>query len=77
MADAREHSDIDRGWAWLVLVGVSCGVVIYCSTMYMGGIIYVALLETFREGYTKTSLVGSVNIGLMCFSGMFSDLHIK
>lgn len=69
MSAIQSPNDIDGGWAWLVLFCVSCGVVIYCTTMYMGGVIYVALLETFREGYTKTSLVGSVNIGMMCFAG--------
>ena len=71
MSTSEMQNDIDRGWAWLVLIGVSCGVVIYSSTMYMGGVIYVALLESFREGYTKTALVGSVNIGLMCLAGKY------
>ena len=60
MSQKLAVADIDRGWAWLVLVGVSCGLVLQASIMYAGGVIYVTLLEEFHDDYTKTSLVGSI-----------------
>ena len=70
MTNRKETVDIDDGWAWLVLVGVAFGLLLQASLMYAGGVIYVALLDTFQDDYTKTSLVGSINTGLLCLAGI-------
>ena len=69
MTNRKKNTDIDDGWAWLVLVCVAFGLLLQASLMYAGGVIYVALLDTFHDDYTKTSLVGSINTGLMCLAG--------
>ena len=33
----------------------------------MRGVIYIALLEKYNEGQGKTSLVGALNSGCLCF----------
>ncbi|KAH3809527.1 hypothetical protein DPMN_137900 [Dreissena polymorpha] len=64
--------DIDSGWAWVVLVAVYLGMVIYCFLLYMSGILYIALLDRYGESETKTSLVGAISTGLLCFLGPFA-----
>ena len=62
----RRHDDIDRGWAWVAAISVYLTMIINCTTLYMGGVIYIALLEKYNEGKAKTSLVGALNSGLLC-----------
>lgn len=62
--------DIDRGWAWIVMIATYLGMTVYCTTLYMNGILYIALLDRYREGEAKTSLVGAVSSGLLCYSGI-------
>lgn len=63
-----QGSDIDRGWAWIVMTSSYFGMVIYCIPLYMSGVLYMALLDTFNEGEAKTSLIGAVSTGLLCFA---------
>ena len=65
----KPDSDIDRGWAWLVLIAVYLGIIILSTTMFMGGVLYVALLEHYNADEAKTSLVGALNGGLLCLLG--------
>ena len=65
----KKASDVDRGWAWLVLVSVYTGAIIIYTTAYLGGVMYVALLQHFDAGETKTSLVGALNHGLLNLLG--------
>ena len=66
-----DHHDIDRGWAWVAAVAAYLTMIIKCLTLYMGGLLYIALLETFNDGKAKTSLVSAINSGLLCFLGKF------
>lgn len=61
--------DIDRGWAWVVMITTHLGMLSYCTVLYMAGILYIELLEKFQEGEAKTSLVGAISTGLLCFAG--------
>lgn len=61
--------DIDRGWAWVVMTTTFLGMLFYCTVLYMAGILYIALLDQFDEGEAKTSLVGAISTGLLCFAG--------
>lgn len=67
----KSAPDIDSGWAWLVLGVVYLGIIIISTSLYMSGVLYVALLEQFDAGEAKTSLVGAVNTGLLCLLGNF------
>lgn len=64
-----KNTDTDSGWAWFVLVAVYSGTVILSTTVFMGGVIYVALLEDFEGSDAKTSLVGALNGGLLSLLG--------
>ena len=63
----RDHMDIDRGWAWVAATAAYLTMIIKCLNLYMGGVLYISLLETFEEGKAKTSLVSAINSGLLCF----------
>lgn len=62
----RDHNDIDRGWAWVAATAAYLTMITNCITLYMGGVLYIALLDTFQEGKAKTSLVSALNTGLLC-----------
>lgn len=64
-------ADVDTGWAWLVLVAVYTGRIILSTSLFMSGIFYVALLEYYHSDVTKTSIIGSLNSGLLCLCGMY------
>ena len=68
----KQDIDIDRGWAWFVLVAVYIGIIIMSTTMFMGGVLYVALLEQYNADKAKTSLVGALNGGLLCLLGEYN-----
>ena len=62
----RRDKDIDTGWAWVAALSVYLTMVINCTALYMAGVIYIALLDKYKEGKAKTSLVGALNSGLLC-----------
>ena len=70
----KKDSDIDTGWAWFVLLAVYLGIIILSTTMFMGGVLYVALLEHFDADEAKTSLVGALNGGFLCLLGEMNQL---
>ena len=63
---SHQLHDIDRGWAWVAMVSVYLTTIINSIAMFMNGVIHVALLNKFKEGNAKTSLVGALNAGLLC-----------
>ena len=66
MRSVRDNHDIDRGWAWVVAIAAYLITVINCIALYMAGVFYIALLERYKEGTAKTSLVGAINSGILC-----------
>ena len=67
----KKDPNIDGGWAWFVLIAVYLGIVILSTTMFMGGVLYVAMLAQFDANEAKTSLVGALNGGLLCLLGKY------
>ncbi|KAH3809529.1 hypothetical protein DPMN_137902 [Dreissena polymorpha] len=54
----------------------SVGIMILYFLLYMSGILYIALLDSYGESDPKTSLVGAISSGLLCFvGGPFSSGH--
>ncbi|XP_052784451.1 monocarboxylate transporter 13-like isoform X1 [Mya arenaria] len=66
---SKIRPDIDRGWAWVVMAAVYMGMMIYCITLYMNGVLYLALLDKYGGTDVKASLVGAFAGGLLCFLG--------
>jgi hypothetical protein len=73
MADENsvKKSNIDRGWAWVVMITSYLGIIILSTALYMNGVIYVELLNKYGEGEAKTSLVGALCGGLLSCLGMY------
>ncbi|WAR28864.1 MOT12-like protein [Mya arenaria] len=66
--------DVDGGWAWLALVAVYGGMLTLSTVMYTSGVLYVEMLEYYREDAAKTSVIGALNTGLMCLLGVGNAL---
>ncbi|KAK3605791.1 hypothetical protein CHS0354_033995 [Potamilus streckersoni] len=72
----RRRDDIDGGWAWVVLIAVYAGIFIISTSTFMGGIIYLALLDRFRDDEAKTALVVGLNTGLLSLFGPVASVVI-
>ncbi|KAK3605777.1 hypothetical protein CHS0354_033982 [Potamilus streckersoni] len=70
----RAGKDIDGGWAYLVLFACYVGFFVVCMCSYAGGIVYVALLEKFREDEARTAMVGALNTGIFCLLGPVTSM---
>ncbi|KAH3704326.1 hypothetical protein DPMN_079382 [Dreissena polymorpha] len=68
-AAAQRANDVDKGWAWLVLVAVYSGIFLLSTSIFMCGVIYFALLTHYGENAAKTSVIGSLNSGLLSLLG--------
>ena len=71
-------SDLDHGWAWVVLCASFGAFLIIGGNIYGAGIIHIALLERYGHDITTTSWVGAllssmVNIGGKCRIWHFSS----
>ncbi|XP_071080418.1 monocarboxylate transporter 13-like isoform X1 [Haliotis cracherodii] len=63
------QSDIDGGWAWVIL-GVSfCGMLLTGFHVYSLGIIMAALLDEIDSDLTRVSWVGSIYTAALTLSG--------
>ncbi|KAK3605780.1 hypothetical protein CHS0354_033983 [Potamilus streckersoni] len=61
--------DIDGGWAWVVLLASYGAMFISSVTIYSGGLFYIVWLGKYKESETKTSLIGSLSISMVCLLG--------
>jgi len=59
-----DFSDLDTGWAWVVLVACTLAFTMSGGSMYNVGIMHNALLERFRSSVAKTAWAGSLHTGL-------------
>jgi hypothetical protein len=65
-------SDVDRGWAFVVLCASFGSMFCAANLTYATGVLHVALLEKFRMDAAFTSLSGSVFISLLSLMGMYA-----
>ena len=63
--------DLDRGWAWVVLVASFGCFMLIGGTMYAVGIIHIAMLERYEEDISKTALAGALQSAVMSLGGLF------
>ncbi|KAH3807833.1 hypothetical protein DPMN_136181 [Dreissena polymorpha] len=68
-AAAKCANDVDKGWAWLLLVAVYSGIFFLSTPIFMCGVIYFALLTYYGENAAKTSVIESLNSGLLSLLG--------
>ena len=68
---ARSNSDVDGGWAWVILMTSFLSLMMVCGALYSVSVFNVIFLEVFETSKAQTSFVGSVLIGLIAFMGKF------
>ena len=67
-----QFPDLDKGWAWVVLVASFVSFMLHGGTMYAVGIIHLALLERYREDVSKTAWTGALQSALISVGGLFT-----
>ena len=68
--------NIDRGWAWVVMLACYVANFIYCLSTYVTGVMYMALLDRYKQNEGVTSFVGGLYLGLYCVAGKFECSEI-
>lgn len=66
---SRSNSDIDGGWAWVILLTSFLSLMMVCGALYSVSVFNVIFLDVFHTSKAQTSFVGSVLIGLIAFMG--------
>lgn len=69
-AATREHPDIDKGYAWIVLFAVFMNHVIVDGLLFSFGIFKIEFDEYFQKGSAQTTLVGSISSAVCLITGM-------
>ena len=64
--------DLDRGWAWVVLVASFVAHMFIGASMYAVGIIHIALLGRYRQDISKTAWVGALHSAIIAAGGMYT-----
>ncbi|XP_013389623.1 monocarboxylate transporter 13-like [Lingula anatina] len=72
--DSSHCDDVDKGWAWVVMAAGSLSIFLTNGMSYSVGVMYLPMLETFKEGEATTSMVGSVFMGLSMLTGVFASI---
>ncbi|XP_023931675.1 monocarboxylate transporter 14-like, partial [Lingula anatina] len=72
--DSSHCDDVDKGWAWVVMAAGSLSIFLTNGMSYSVGVMYLPMLETFKEGEAITSMVGSVFMGLSMLTGVFASI---
>lgn len=69
IARGATFSDVDRGWAFVVLLSSSACMFVGATLGYGTGVVHVALLEKFKKDAAFTSLIGSIFFSLLSLMG--------
>ncbi|XP_053406865.1 monocarboxylate transporter 9-like isoform X2 [Mercenaria mercenaria] len=74
--DRDDFSDLDTGWAWMVLLASFGTFFLIGNSMYAVGIIHSSLLDRYGEKVTLTSWAGALHTALMSLGGPLSTVVI-
>lgn len=69
--------DVDRGHAWLCLIGAVGANFLNAAIGYGSGVIHVGLLDYYKQDVAKTAIVGSVFSNLLCLLGPLGSVAIN
>ena len=72
--DEPDFSDLDTGWAWVVLAasfGTSC---LMGATQFASGIIHIILLEKYHASVSMTTIVGALHTAMIAIGGRYLDI---
>ncbi|XP_005090740.1 uncharacterized protein LOC101851621 [Aplysia californica] len=70
-------SDLDGGWAWVVLCAAFLAQTIIGGSVYASGVLISAIVEEIDPDLTKASWVGSVFVCAQCLTGPFVGAALK
>lgn len=68
------NKDLDKGWAWVVMIAACLAGVLNGLLIYGAGIMHVALLQSFEEDNAYTSLIGAIYTSLLSLIGMLHQV---
>ena len=71
----RGGSQPDKGWAWIVLLAAFMCNVIFDGIIFSFGILYIELLDFFKDSGGMTSWIGSVISGVYACVGRYSPFN--
>lgn len=77
VSDEQEFSDLDTGWAWVVLVASFGNMCLFGATQFASGIVHVILLERYQASVSLTSVVGAVHTSLIGLGGKKYNLFLE
>ena len=66
-----QFSDLDKGWAWVVLVASFASFMLLGGAQYAVGIMHLALLERYKEDVSTTAWTGALQTALVSVGGLF------
>ncbi|XP_031628936.1 monocarboxylate transporter 13-like [Contarinia nasturtii] len=73
-----ENPNIDGGWGWVVVFASFCIHIITDGITYSFGVLYIQLLDEFKEGKGYTSSILSIMAGItLCSGPISSSLTVK
>ncbi|XP_074650907.1 monocarboxylate transporter 13-like [Tubulanus polymorphus] len=71
---AVEYSPPDGGWGWVVMIGMFFMQIMAASNAMCFGVLYMELLDYFRESHATTAWIGSLNVTCFSFTGFFTAI---
>lgn len=71
-----EFTDLDTGWAWVIVFASFGTFCLLGTSLYSVGIIQSVLLQRYRESVSLTSWPGAINTALMSLGGNLKVLFI-
>lgn len=66
----EDFKDIDRGWAWVVMLASFGSFVLQGGAMYAVGIIHSALLDKYEASVSLTSWAGALYVAQCSLAGL-------
>nr|KAG5697679.1 hypothetical protein BaRGS_000564 [Batillaria attramentaria] len=84
-ADAEEEEDkmafqapdVDRGWAWVVLVSAFLGMTIFGTFTFSIGIFQAEVLQAVDPDVQKVSWIGATHLSVLCVTGIGTGMALN
>merc|ERR1711976_849796 len=75
--DPSKSSDVDSGWAWVVLVAAFCMFILGNGAQFAFGVMYSSILRHFKTSKATTSWILLLQRGTGRFFGVFAGSLAK
>lgn len=74
--EEEDFKDIDRGWAWVVMLASFGSFVLQGGAMYAVGIIHSALLDKYEASVSLTSWAGALYVAQCSMAGLLRCIFV-